>query len=945
MPFFSGSYKSSLWRSLAQFDTISITNDVQCHVVKAYIQVGNVVAPDLPPAPDLKHRKACTAPAIHAFKKYVSGKVGFPTRDTVALGKSVLVSSFTFGAHLWDTINAKCLKDFKSHFNRLYQVISDTSPKCDNGVWQYAAPEVTMLVAARLDSTSFISLQRLRFLSRVITHGGFQLKLVLSHLLQHTAHGWPSLVAQDLIWFKRIAPSLSELPTICCVSDWAPWITLAADIPRWRCLLTQAVKHCLGHVQDQHRLFSWRQEIASLFPRYGLPQPPLFDTVTVEGGYISYLCGAIARSVAGRHVHRSSQHGIKRDLLDGISQPTCPECSTQHHTFIRLQRHLATTSCGIRVHQFVTPHNDEQKEQQRLAKKQQNADARCAGYLPIKAMVPCVKPPGWKRGKVGLNPTKLNQVIPPYAEFPPSQTDHVDVPSHIIVYYRFVLHLFSGQRRLGDLQCEIECIMDPASAALVLSIDIVNGTRGDLSDPENVLFWVRRIRCGHVILVIGGPPCNTWSAARFSPDATLQCENGRSKPRPVRSPTHLWGLECLSPSDRRNVDAGNLLLRAQSLIMWNCHFSHVPTLREHPSKPWRLDERIAPSSWDLPEEQLLYAQDGNCVAHFTQCLLGSDALKPTTFGFVAFTEMRNELLSLPGRGMCKRVMGANLCGQVHQRLTGTDPDGNFVTAPYKQYPQPMNARIARAALTHWTVHGACVETDLDEAFSDQASRFFVPLDPFLAEQSLGHYGADLAAARDNSLRTRQTPQRLSTLLDSAPCTKMCCPLTAHSFQCAPLPPCTLLQCGPSDLVEPPPTPHVSTCSAHEEIGTTECCNFDIGDDEPDVFNHGFCLDNSAGARQDCLDCKNPVDTYQLTEAQHVRISDNYALGLLRRHSHKAGLHLKQATRREELQARRRAHLHAMATKQNAKLDDQLSLRNVDGRNFWAGCNLTTTPRL
>ena len=49
---------------------------------------------------------------------------------------------------------------------------------------------------------------------------------------------------------------------------------------------------------------------------------------------------------------------------------------------------------------------------------------------------------------------------------------------------------------------------------VVLSIDIVLHMLGDLTNPESLRLWIDLVLAGIVLLVFGGPPCETWSAIR-----------------------------------------------------------------------------------------------------------------------------------------------------------------------------------------------------------------------------------------------------------------------------------------------------------------------------------------------------------------------------------------------------------------------------------------------
>ena len=120
-----------------------------------------------------------------------------------------------------------------------------------------------------------------------------------------------------------------------------------------------------------------------------------------------------------------------------------------------------------------------------------------------------------------------------------------------------ILHLFSGQRRLHDLQDCIEQLTRRSGFPVIcMSVDItLDVDKCDLTAAAAVGFWRRAILAGRVLAVVAGPPCATWSAARF-----LELLEGG--PRPVRSCDQPWGIDNLVTKERQAVELGSQLLRA-----------------------------------------------------------------------------------------------------------------------------------------------------------------------------------------------------------------------------------------------------------------------------------------------------------------------------------------------------------------------------------------------
>ena len=90
---------------------------------------------------------------------------------------------------------------------------------------------------------------------------------------------------------------------------------------------------------------------------------------------------------------------------------------------------------------------------------------------------------------------------------------------------KVVLDLFSGQERQYDLKFYLfEQAGD--KKILVLNADLSSDSRWDLSMSKTFGLLMTQAERGMIHLVVGGPPCSTWSRARFN--------TSQPGPRPVR---------------------------------------------------------------------------------------------------------------------------------------------------------------------------------------------------------------------------------------------------------------------------------------------------------------------------------------------------------------------------------------------------------------------------
>ena len=213
----------------------------------------------------------------------------------------------------------------------------------------------------------------------------------------------------------------------------------------------------------------------------------------------------------------------------------------------------------------------------------------------------------------------------------------------------FILHFFSGARRAGDLQEQFEkARVEYPMNVEVLSLDVANDALwGDLTRPGTVAFWLGAIRDGWVAGVWAGPPCETWSAARYLP------VQARDPPRPLRSRDRPWGRRDLKRAEMQQVSAANDLLRTTIVFLYAALAHGVPAAMEHPEVPTHVPQ--APSSWLLPELVHLEAQPGVQVATLHQCMWGAPARKATRFLCVAFPALAGAVEHHRGGGSAPTV--------------------------------------------------------------------------------------------------------------------------------------------------------------------------------------------------------------------------------------------------------------------------------------------------
>ena len=215
----------------------------------------------------------------------------------------------------------------------------------------------------------------------------------------------------------------------------------------------------------------------------------------------------------------------------------------------------------------------------------------------------------------------------------------------------------------------------------MISLDLANNTvTGNLADDENINYWMHLCKSKVVVGFLAGPPCETWSSARF-----IQAEPGQPPlPPPVRSSVLPWGLPDLTLAQYRQIQTGSKLL--QSVILFFAAMLHTGGfgLAEHPAQDRSREQ--APSIYKLCYVRWMLESPACERIKFNQGLHGAASQKPTELIVLRMPTIRDRVSKFQG-GEVKTRVGT---------LQGLDDNGVFKTAAGKQYPESLCRAFALA---------------------------------------------------------------------------------------------------------------------------------------------------------------------------------------------------------------------------------------------------------
>ena len=245
-----------------------------------------------------------------------------------------------------------------------------------------------------------------------------------------------------------------------------------------------------------------------------------------------------------------------------------------------------------------------------------------------------------------------------------------------------VVHLFSGRRRCDDFH---QSLLDFARLRRfqvhVLSVDTATSVHcGDLTF-EGVT-WSRLSELylrGAIAATLAGPPCETWSAARYQRPEGITGH----WPRPLRDAARLWGLPGLSHRELTQCQFGSEFVLQ---VFWTaaCHLVFGGAfLGEHPGLPGQPHYA---SIWKTAIARLLIQHPDCELRHVSQWEWSCDHVKPT--GLLAV-----RLPSIYASMQCHKDPTAT---KPQQGAIGKRADGSFATSHLKEYPPRFGQALARA---------------------------------------------------------------------------------------------------------------------------------------------------------------------------------------------------------------------------------------------------------
>ena len=641
--------------------------------------------------------------------------ISLPTKATVF--QTLIVSKVAYNVHTWAGVTLKELDLWSSKLKPLIGMI--LKPLLLPGAKFMHSCEEMFAFAGLLPLQDQIHANRLRFMHRLLQ----RCPRITWALIQAdtTSSSWQNLCLQSCQWMLKHYDRPMAVSATSSLCDWIHQIRLDA---RWKGRVRKTAALALAYHRARAEQSIWQRHFELRLAKGGATLPAPNPCAPLSERWECEVCSKIFASTRALAMHASREHGYKKKVRYFAIGDTCQACCKMFHTRKRLSVHLEKQPRCYRVVQACWPPmpadlvealDAEDREAEKQLRKQ--------GWWASKAMSPAltlagpVLPPerhpacAWMHDRMSLRrpctATAYDRLQGRQVDRQPAPDPGIwwhskDIPAFVMhstggpdlgngafalgglaraaaklhVTALVVVHFFSGFRRVGDLHEIIEHqVLESGKQIFVISVDLcMQRQSADLATPQASRWWRDRVFAGQVVSAGGGPPCETYTAARHM-------EGG---PRPLRLPEERQGLPGLTRKEWAQITIGDRLLRFLIDVILALALTGMSGFLEHPQFPVWLAREKAVSIWQMTAIRLLRRLQCVAFVSFDQCTCGAVGKKPTTLMLLRLPRVRDRLLATGDFGRCPHGRGA------HEALIGRQHDGTFHTAKAKVYPPGLN---------------------------------------------------------------------------------------------------------------------------------------------------------------------------------------------------------------------------------------------------------------
>ena len=692
-------------------------------VVRSTVYLGSMLDDKASLGPELAYRDREASGAMKALRRAVAKAPNKDIPPKLYLLDSLSVNAALYAAGTWYAMTKAELSRLQCHYIRRYRGLL-RMPRYEAG----GPSDLAVLArAGRPTVATIVRVSRLRLFGQLLASAPSPLLALLNAEFHVSRTSWLHTIWDDLLWLRSSHPRFKDfgLPS----ADLAPWLAEIRKSPGgWKRALRAAILASVSRLQRDVQAARWQERVLTMLSSNGLPPRRDLPPPRESAKHRCHFCPAEFDELKSLDVHIRREHFSYTDMArKRVNTYWCACCMKVCASRSLLVRHITAwkPTCLVFYLKHIAPLPQEELSALAAEETAHNVARARQGYSASRGRFPSFTAPGplslhavtvqanypraaafrfinetveqitgWTRQslvphvleepEVAWDPSP-SEIEWPFVEGDFSGSLAITVPRRILRRQVFVANLFCGQRRAGDVQQAIELSLaqyTPSFELIVLSVDILlDSDIGDLRKSSSIQCFADHIWSGRIAALGGGPPCETFCAARWR-------EGG---PPPLRSWQAPWGVTGLSSRQQLQVSVSNDLLQAMIELLAIMAVSQGCAWMEHPAPPsW--EPRSVPSWSFLPLKGLAAAPCAE-ITTFDQCEFGQIGRAPTAILGIRLPDLPGLLHATPGGGYCSH--GA----RAHTALVGWDSElKRWRTSPKKVYPPAMCHVLATAML-------------------------------------------------------------------------------------------------------------------------------------------------------------------------------------------------------------------------------------------------------
>ena len=748
-----------------QFDVPVVTEHmgvVRVPLTNHYKHLGGIVVKDNVLMPELRVRAAVVSSKIRPLRKVLSDQqIALKKRRTVLKSMGLAVASLHSGT--WFDVG---FGDFKIWQGLIHQLYSSLQPLHDN------AHINAYQLAAAADSPmpmELLHISRLRLLIHMI-HVADELLFgaILSNFEIAQDSSWLAAVQCSCQWWQDQV-GIEDLPQpLFSLHDFMSWKQLRDDVPLLKKLLKHAQRAHMIRVStlcelQAHANFQ-KQVLMDMGWQLRDDVPPAADA---DALIACSMCDKAFAAHFALAVHQSRKHGLKMAMRRFAADHVCRVCARSFHTRARVLNHWhsGSTDCWraiLRAYQPLSQEEADALDQQdkdrheahhQRGVKSWSTDKQWAHATPeqLHHRLQCKEDfdtwntdeptedelaswaqygtlPTGRGGKPKtvrkMGETDLRHVQHDTRVFEQQMHDRAKqwlpcdefVPPPFADRVVYALILFSGHRRWSDIGSWLSWDGTLCPICVDLAIDQTWGNI--LSDAH----WIDLIRGGRIVAGHAGPPCETYSLARW-----LEWE-GSLFPRPLRTGQDPWGRYQRTLKEIVQCSVGTTLMLQALKLLLLIHLHGGCWTLEHPRGPATSDHQ-----WGIWLSGFVAEIRTICEVDLLTMLqgpLGQPFPKPTCLLYGRLSQLPAKIYSFYDRSWRPKTF-----------LGGRDESG-WKTAAAKAYP----ARLCQALAESYIEFAQGAKFESNVPVSAEAEQAILHLtghwDPYMPDAKGGTMAAD-----------------------------------------------------------------------------------------------------------------------------------------------------------------------------------------------------------